>query len=158
MPKLTTLLVFFMLCNVLLLHANPSEDRTDIERVLARLPETWNRSDMRSYSALFSPDVDFVNIVGMWWKGHAENERQHLALQERFKGTKWTNTETKIRFLKPDVAVAHVLWEMTGYARMSGEKVSVLKGVITAIFTKNGSEWLITAFQNTERVSPPSSK
>jgi uncharacterized protein (TIGR02246 family) len=113
---------------------------------------------MRSYSALFSPDVDFVNIVGMWWKGYAENERQHLALQDRFKGTKWTNTETHIRFLKPDVAVAHVLWDMTGYARMSGERVPVLKGIITAVLTKNESGWLITAFQNTERVSPPLKK
>jgi uncharacterized protein (TIGR02246 family) len=147
-----------MLSNALLLGANNPEDKKAIEVVLARLPETWNRSDMRSYSALFSPDVDFVNIVGMWWKGHAENERQHLALQERFKGTKWTNTETKVRFLKPDVAVAHVLWEMTGYARMSSEKVPLLKGIITAVLTKHGSEWLITAFQNTERVSPPSTK
>jgi uncharacterized protein (TIGR02246 family) len=40
--------------------------------------EAWNRHDAQGLAALFSPNANFVNVVGLWWKN-----RDGLAHQGR---------------------------------------------------------------------------
>lgn len=68
-----------------------------------------------------------------------------------FKDSKLTITGVTTRFLKPDVAVAHARWTMTG-ARTPAGMQEPREGIQTLVFTKEGGRWLIAAFQNTNSV------
>ena len=92
---------------------------------------------------------DCVNIVGWWWKGRAEIERELTdAYVYVFKESTLTVTNVDIRFLTPDVAVAHVRWTMTGAKTPTGLPVPQ-QGLQTHVLQKQNGQWLIGAFQNT---------
>ena len=58
-------------------------DRAAVEAVLDRVSQAWNRHDMDAYVADMTPDVDWVNVVGMHWRGREAVRRAHAALHQR---------------------------------------------------------------------------
>ncbi len=126
-------------------------DEEAITQVLATYVDTWNKHDMKAWGKLFTDDVDYVNRAGGWWKGNEENVEGHELIHDELRKQKTTYKATvaKISFLKADIAVVHATWEMTHYARPSGEKVEDFKGIITIVMVKQGRKWLIRAVQNT---------
>jgi hypothetical protein len=61
--------------------------------------------------------VDFVTVLGPqgWLKGRKEFQPYHAEIHKVFfKDSVWRVKETSVRFVRPDVAVAHVLWETKG--------------------------------------------
>ena len=132
--------------------AAQTADEAEIRSVAMRQGETWSRHDTKAYAALFTEDCDVVNVVGWWWKGRAELEQKlGEAFKFVFKDSKLTITDVTTRFLKPDVAVAHARWTMTG-ARTPAGIPEPREGIQTLVFTKQSGRWLISAFQNTHRV------
>lgn len=132
-----------------------SEDQpaneTAVRKTLATYTESWNKHDMKVFATVFAPDCDYVNIGGVHWIGLEENVRQHTRLfQERLAGVVQNPTNVQIRFPRPEVALVHTNWDVTGYTRPDGEKVDVLKEITTMVLIKADGKWLITAFQNTE--------
>jgi uncharacterized protein (TIGR02246 family) len=127
-------------------------DQAEIRSVAMRQGETWSRHDARAYAALFTDDADVVNVVGWWWKGREEVARKLTeAFKFVFKDSKLTITDVETRFLKPDVAVAHARWTMTG-ARTPAGIPEPRDGIQTLVFTKQARHWLISAFQNTHSI------
>ena len=55
-----------------------SDARSQIANVVDGLTESWNRHDMEAYAAQFAEDADFVNVIGMHWRGRAEIEARHV--------------------------------------------------------------------------------
>jgi uncharacterized protein (TIGR02246 family) len=56
----------------------PSADAKDsVRAVVSSLAESWNRHDMASFAAAFSENADFVNVIGMHWRGRQEIEAKH---------------------------------------------------------------------------------
>ena len=47
----------------------PANDRVAIEKIVAKQADAWNRHDMHAFVADMTPDVDWINIVGMHWQG-----------------------------------------------------------------------------------------
>src|SRR5258705_4139629 len=75
----------------------------------------WNRHNAVAYANLFTEDGDVVNVVGWWWKGRREIESKlTAAFAFAFKQSTLTITEVQARFVKPDIAIAHVRWTMEG--------------------------------------------
>lgn len=73
--------------------------------------EAWNRHDAKAYAALFTEDGDLVNVVGWWWKGRPQIEQKLTdAYVFVFRESTLTVNEVQVKFLTPDVAVAHVHW------------------------------------------------
>src|SRR3954469_8150727 len=132
--------------------AAQSADEAEIRSVAMRQGDTWSRHDAKAYAALFTEDCDVVNVVGWWWKGRAEVERKLTeAFKFVFKDSKLTIMDVETRFLKPDVAVAHARWTMTG-ARTPAGIPEPKEGIQTLVFTKQAGHWLISAFQNTHSI------
>jgi uncharacterized protein (TIGR02246 family) len=132
--------------------AAQSADETEIRSVAMRQGETWSRHDAKAYAELFSEDCDVVNVVGWWWRGRAEVERKLTeAFRFVFRESKLTITDVTTRFIRPDVAVAHARWTMTG-ARTPAGMQEPREGIQTLVFTKDSGRWLIAAFQNTHSV------
>ncbi len=129
-------------------HRNEAE----IRAVAMRQGDTWTRHDAKAYAALFTEDCDVVNVVGWWWKGRAELERKlTAAFTYVFRESQLTITDVQVRFLSPDVALAHARWTMTG-ARTPAGIQEPRAGVQTLVFTKQVGHWLIAGFQNTHSI------
>lgn len=146
--------------------ADRSTDEAAIrEAVQMRQQLAWNQHDAKAYAALFTEDGDVVNVVGWWWRGRAEIEKKLTdAFAFVFRGSALTIQHVGIRFLAPDVAVAHAYWTMSG-ARTSPTIPQPREGLQTLVVQKRGGKWMIAAFQNTNYVpevpfptQPPSAK
>src|ERR1700720_4291573 len=129
--------------------AGREADEAGIRDLEKQQEQAWNAHDAKAYANLFTEDGDCVNIVGWWWKGSAEIEKKLTdAYVYVFKESTLTITNVDIRFLTPDVAVAHVRWTMTGARTPAGIPVPQ-QGIQTHVLQKKGDQWLIAAFQNT---------
>jgi len=128
--------------------AAQDRDESEIRAVQARQAEAWNRHDARAYAALFTEDGDVVNVVGWWWKGRVEiATKLDAAFAQVFKESTLTIGDVQVRFLTPEVAVAHVRWTMTGAKTPPGIP-EPREGIQTQVLSKVSGRWLIAAFQN----------
>ena len=132
--------------------ATPNQDEAEIREVATRQGDTWSRHDAKAYAALFTEDCDVVNVVGWWWKGRAELERKlTAAFRFVFKESTLSIGEVEVRFLSPEIALAHARWTMVG-ARTPTGIPEPREGIQTLVFTKQAGHWLISGFQNTHSI------
>lgn len=128
----------------------------DVRAVLDRLAQAWNEGDAAAYGRLFTEDADYVTFFGLNTPGRKQIEEMHRMLFEGpLKGSTLTGrlgAEAKVRFVRPDVAVAVV----GGGSSLSGGETpdEGRETTVTFVLVQEDGEWLITAFQNT-RVSDP---
>ena len=132
--------------------AAPGNDEAEIRAVAMGQGETWNRHDAKGYAALFTEDCDVVNVVGWWWKGRVEVERKlTAAFAFVFKESTLSIGDVDVRFLSPEIALAHVRWSMVGARTPSGIP-EPREGIETLVLTKRAGQWLISGFQNTHSI------
>jgi len=132
--------------------ADRARDESEIRQLQARQQDAWNRHDAKAYAALFTDDGDVVNVVGWWWHGRGEIERQLTAASAVvFRESRLTITDVQVRFLARDIAIAHVRWTMEG-ARTPPSIPEPRQGIQMQVLHKRGDEWRISAFQNTNSV------
>jgi uncharacterized protein (TIGR02246 family) len=118
--------------------------------------DDWNAHDMRKFAELFTEDADFVNVIGLWWHGRSEIQKAHEALHAtRMKDSHLAATDTAVRVLKPNVAVIHVRWELTGDTGTDGVTQPPRHGILSLVTVRAGGKWLIASAQNTDVVPLP---
>lgn len=158
--KATRLLVFFL---ALVAHPAMAQakdhaaDRKAIEAIGASWQDAWNRHDMDALASLVAKDVDFVNVVGVrgWEKGREDFKRRHTAVHKTmFKNSVWTTKEVDVKFIRPDIAIAHVIWETKGDVVPDKKPRTPRGGIFTWVLEKKNGGWLIIASGNTENKAP----
>jgi uncharacterized protein (TIGR02246 family) len=128
------------------------QDDAAIRQVQSRQADAWNSHDAPAYASLFTLDGDVVNVVGWWWRGRAEIESKlRAAFALVFRDSKLTITDVQVKFLTPEIAVAHVRWTMEGAKTPTGIP-EPRQGIQTQVLRKQAGTWLIAAFQNTNSV------
>ena len=132
--------------------AKPTADEAAIRAVISdRFLAGWNAHDAHLFASAFAPDADFTNVRGVGASGRDKIEQFHAqAFQTIFLQSHQTANVKKIRFLKPDVAVVDVVWEMTGALTPEGVSRPVRTGLLDLVFTSSGGIWLITVMHNIE--------
>src|SRR5438105_4060551 len=91
-----------------------AQEAEQVRRMLADRRDAFNRHDVKTGCAYFAENADFVNVAGAWWKGRQEIEKQMTELYATmFKNIRFNDSETSIRFITPELAVAHTQWEAT---------------------------------------------
>lgn len=141
--------------------AAPNEAQ-DVRNAVLGFQTTWNQHDMAGFGKLFAPDADFVNVGGFQMKGRQDIQMNHAwshgtvpensipnasrAHYGIFRHSTMRFLHVDVRFLRNDVAIAHVNWELLGDARTPKPR----RGLLTFVLTRRDSEWLIAAGQNTE--------
>lgn len=126
-----------------------AKDEEGVKKVLTDFIAAWNKHDAKAFSMVFAEDADFTNVGGNSKHGRNEIEKHH---EPGFK-TKWKDshqeiTQTKIRFIKPDVAAVDAWWHLTGIKGPEGQDMPARKGLLNFIMTKPGDKWLITVMHN----------
>ena len=126
-----------------------AKDEERIKKVLTDFTDAWNKHDAKAFSNVFSEDADFTNVVGKGSTGRNEIEKFHApGFSTRWKDSYQKITQSKIRFIKPDVAAVDAWWEMTGIKGPEGQDMQQRKGLLNFIITKNNETWLITIMHN----------
>jgi ketosteroid isomerase-like protein len=150
-----------------IVHAVVSDEEA-VRTAVSGFPEAWNRHDMDAFGALFAEDADFVNVTGTHWKGREAIQMNHAfthgaipidsarvaaprGIYGIFKTSVLHFKQIDVRFIRKDVAVAHIETELLGDARTKNPR----RTLVVMILTQEGGRWLIAVAQNTEISRPP---
>lgn len=126
---------------------------SDVARVVDSFAEAWNRHDMDAFARLFAADAEFVNVVGLWWKGRAEIKQAHEANHATmFRQSRLTLLETSVRFPSPGIAIARSRWRLDGHTGPDGQPLPARTGLLLNVLAASGGSWLIIDSQNTDIV------
>ena len=129
------------------------QEKDAIVAVVQEIIGAWNRHDMDVFATLFTEDADFVNVRGVRWIGrHAIREAHAASHATIFKNSQLSLRESAVRFLRPDVAVARSVTEVTGQTNASGETLPPRSAMLTLVMVNFESNWLIAVAQNTDIV------
>lgn len=132
-----------------------SADEAAIRQTVQRMTANYTDhkfSDMATYS---TPDVSWVNIVGMWWRGLPQVQMAHQQIFDRiFKGVPFTPGATTVRAITPDVAVVNLYCQVGAFYPPDGvnrgtNKMGDNQDLLTLVMVKKQGKWLLTAGQNT---------
>jgi uncharacterized protein (TIGR02246 family) len=135
-------------------HAGANLDEAEIRNILRALQDAWNVHNMKAFASRFAEDADFVNVVGWWGQGRAEIEKKHAASHASwFRESTLKFTAVHLRFLTPQIALAHVESSLVAANRPDGTPAGLRIGILTLVFHKQADIWLIAAAHNTERIS-----
>ncbi len=120
-----------------------SEDTKAIEAIVHSNP-----------SEHVTEDVSFTNIFGTVRYGRAEFVKRHIEIANTiFKGTTPKSSIAKLRFIRPDVAIADVGGGITGFPKTTPAGVPVgPNGVsrfkLLLVLIKEQGVWWITEYHN----------
>ena len=113
----------------------------------------WNIHDMDSMGTLLQEDVDFVNVAGVWLKGKTatiiDHKQKHLGIV--LKNSVWTTDSVAIKYIKPDLALLHLSWGLSGDNDPDGTPRKPRHGIFTWLVNQNDNEWKIITAQNTNK-------
>lgn len=154
--------VSILLLLVCLVSASLNAQTKADEEAVRKLPQThcdaWNRHDGHELAKIMADDVDFVTVATVYLHGRADYEKFHVRLLSgRFKDSTFTPLETTVRFLRPDMAVVHWSWKMSGDKDFDGTPRSPRFGMMTMVVEKRGGVWQVVVAQNTNALlgTPP---
>jgi uncharacterized protein (TIGR02246 family) len=130
--------------------ADQAADEAAIRDIQARWDDAWNRHDVQALSALVADDVRFVNVAGQVLKSRAEFQQlQTRTHAMQFKESVRTVTATQIKFITPEIAIAHVSWGMRGDRDPDGTARQPRNGVMMQVLVNRDGKWIVVAAQNT---------
>jgi uncharacterized protein (TIGR02246 family) len=134
-------------------------DEHEIQTLIDELTGAWKRGDAKGYGARFMPDGTFTNVNGEFYVGREEFDRRHAAVfGSVFRGTALAMTINKLRFVRPDVAIADIDTEVSG-ARLRPLGVAVgpggvLRSRFLMVLVKEQGAWWIAAYHNVWQAAP----
>jgi uncharacterized protein (TIGR02246 family) len=133
-----------------------AKDQEAIKSIALKWQDSWNRHDMKALTALVAEDVDFITVAGNWRKNRREFEEHHANKRHemQYKESVWTTKNMDVKFIRPDVAVAHVEWGIKGDRDPDGTLRQPRQGISTWVVEKRKGKWLIIATQNTNLRGP----
>lgn len=130
--------------------AQTEGDRAEVERLPQGFSAAWARHDGAQLARLMSEDVDFVTVGASWLQGRKDFETYHQRLLSgRFKSSTITPLETRLRFIRPDLALLRWSWRIEGDKEFDGTPRPARFGLFTMLVEKRNGTWQILAAQNT---------
>jgi uncharacterized protein (TIGR02246 family) len=113
------------------------------EEAVSGLMAAWNLKDAQAFASQFTEDATFVNVNGALWIGKKDIQDRH-AKAAIFKSSHAEIKPDSMRFLRPDIALVHVSWTITGDPRDPQPRSYLM----TMVVSKRDGRWLIVAAQN----------
>jgi uncharacterized protein (TIGR02246 family) len=113
------------------------------EEAVSGLMAAWNLKDAQAFASQFTEDATFVNVNGALWIGKKDIQDRH-AKAVIFKSSHAEIKPDSMRFLRPDIALVHVSWTITGDPRDPQPRSYLM----TMVVSKRDGRWLIVAAQN----------
>ena len=125
-------------------------DEDSIRAVMAATTDAFSRHDAKAWVKFCTPDAQLVTVRGESMKGIAEIEKGLTTIfQTRGRNVTLKTLEVAVRFIRPDVALAHVTNELSGLASSQGQTLPPHQELSIRVLVKDQGVWRITAFHNT---------
>jgi uncharacterized protein (TIGR02246 family) len=129
-------------------------DETVIRTLVQAVEDGWNAGDGDAFAAPFAQDADYIIVNGRHIQGRPIIAEGHRQLFEGiYKGSHNRSTVHNVRFLREDVAVVHVEWNLATpiKAEMAASQPNTRTSTAycTMVMTKEDGRWHIVAFHNT---------
>lgn len=131
------------------------QDEEAIKKVIIGTTDAFNKHDAKAFARYYTTDAELVTIRGERMKGAAAIEKGLAAIfATRARTATLKMLDVSIRFIKPDVAIAHVTNEMSGVISPAGESLPQHRELSIRVFVKDDGTWRVAAFHNTMIGSP----
>ena len=133
----------------------PAADEAAIRNVVRQMTTNYTDHHFADMAAYTTPDVSWVNIVGMWWRGRPAVQLAHQQIFDSvFKGVGFKPGDLTVRAVTPDVAVVNLYCAVGAYYPPDGVNRGTNKrgddqDLLTLVMVKKQGKWLLTAGQNT---------
>ena len=112
--------------------------------------DAWNQHDVDALARLVCPDVEFVNVAGVWLRGIDEFKQHHDEIHRfQMKESSWTNIGHQFRQLSDDLFLVHLQWTVAGDRDPDGTSRRPRLGIFTWLIVARASDWRIAAAHNT---------
>jgi uncharacterized protein (TIGR02246 family) len=144
----------------LVLTATPSAaqsaaDEAQIRAIVAEQVAAWNAGDGVAFSKSFAPEGSFTNIRGTVFYGHKAFEDRHVEIFTGFfKGSRLAMSITRIRFVRPDVAIVDLATEVSN---LSGNPPAIRPNAagkivtrLQQVFVKDQGVWRVESYHNVD--------
>ncbi|CAG9244295.1 hypothetical protein PCAR4_1460006 [Paraburkholderia caribensis] len=133
------------------MHSTSSlQDESAINRVISEMTDGFNRHDAEAATQMYTENADFVSVRGEVAKGRGEIRKGMAAiLSTRARNATLETRGVAIRFIRPDVALAHVTNELSGLVNADGQTLPAHQELSLRVFVKESGVWRVAAFQNT---------
>lgn len=150
---LSILLVSSVLATMLARAAavSPADERA-IRTIIERKADAWNRHDMDAFVADTTPDVDWINIVGVHWEGRETVRRVHAVLHKGiFAHSRLLLPDSiELRQIAPAVIIAVTVSRIEGAAPLpNGTPYPQGGNIMTLVLLKTEGGWKIAHVHNT---------
>ena len=137
--------------------AEPSErplatrnDEDAIKQVMAATTDAFSRHDAKAWVKFCTPDAQLVTARGESMNGVGEIEKGLTAIfQTRGRNVTLRTLDVAVRFIRPDVALAHVTNQLSGLVSPEGQTLPSHRELSVRVLVKDQGTWRITAFHNT---------
>jgi uncharacterized protein (TIGR02246 family) len=132
-----------------------SPDEAAVRNIVQEEITAWNSGDAAAYSRHFAADGTFTNIRGEFFIGREPFIQKHDNLfKGPFHGSSLKQDIVSLKFVRPDVAVVEVLTSVTGIPKLfpgtNTDDKGRLRTRLLQVVVKDGGEWKITAYHNTD--------
>ena len=128
-----------------------ADDAAAIRALLDKRRDAWNGHDMDAFVADLMPDIEWINVVGMHWKGRDTVRRAHAALHTGMMAhSRMLPPElVEMREIAPNVVIVTQINRLEGVApRPDGKPYPDDGNLITMVFVKSRGGWQIAHVRN----------
>lgn len=142
--------VLLLLCGCAPQAAWDKSDETSIRGLFAAYQNDWNHHDMQAMGNLFTEDAEWINVVGMHWRGKPDIVKAHEIYHRLlFTKTGINFTNIAIRPIAPNVAVAVIDEDFDASQLPDGGTRPASKDILSFILAKRDGQWKIVHGHNT---------
>lgn len=133
----------------------PAADEAAIRQAVARMTTNFQNHHFADMATYTTPDVSWVNIVGMWWRGRPAVQAAHQQIFDTlFKGVEFKPGPPTVRLIAPGVAVVNMYCHVGAFYPPDGVNHGTNQegdddDLLTLVLVKRQGQWLLTAGQNT---------
>src|SRR5262245_44821602 len=129
---------------------NTRNDEDAIKAVMAATTDAFRRHDAKAWMKFCTPDAQLVTVRGEAMNGVGEIEKGPTTIfQTRGRNVTLKTLGVAVRFIRPDVALAHVTNELSGLVSPEGQTLPSHQELSIRVLVKDQGTWRITAFHNT---------
>jgi uncharacterized protein (TIGR02246 family) len=121
--------------------ASTATDQNAVQAWLENCAASWATGDAERMFRMASDDVEWVNIVGMHWRGKAQVVGVHaLYLNTMFKGVPMSlKSIESVRSAGPDVVIAVARWSVGQFSPPDGSIVPSSDDRMTLVFRRSST-------------------
>jgi uncharacterized protein (TIGR02246 family) len=127
-----------------------AEDESAVRALVNDFASTWTRHDMKAMHELDTDDVEWINVVGHYWRGKDTVYKGHVAIHKGMSaGTTASVESATIRSIAPTVAIAVATMHWGPSHDPHFPWVTAAKSRASFTMVKRDGVWKIVHFQNT---------